>query len=217
MMAAGHLDGLTSMDKAVWAVIEDYEARAQREDQLWDTLSDEDTRRRRDEFLLPVGRATGTLINLIVKEGEARRILEVGSSYGYSTTWLAEAARAIDGKVTSLEHRAAKTEHARTQLARGGLESFVEFRVGDALASLRELSGPFDFVLIDLWKDLYVPVFELLHPKLAPGAILVADNMLYPESARAHANAYRERVRSAPDMTSVLLAVGNGVEVSRFR
>jgi predicted O-methyltransferase YrrM len=217
MMAAGHLDGLTSMDKAVWAVIEDYEARAQREDQLWDTLSDEDTRRRRDEFLLPVGRATGTLINLIVKEGEARRILEVGSSYGYSTTWLAEAARAIDGKVTSLEHRAAKTEHARTQLARAGLESFVEFRVGDALASLRELSGPFDFVLIDLWKDLYVPVFELLHPKLAPGAILVADNMLYPESARAHANAYRERVRSAPDMTSVLLAVGNGVEVSRFR
>jgi predicted O-methyltransferase YrrM len=208
---------LASMDKAVWTVIEDYEARAQREEQLWDTLSDEDMRRRRDEFLLPVGRATGTLISLIVREGKALRILEVGSSYGYSTTWLAEAARAIGGKVTSLELRAAKAEYARAQLARAGLESFVEFRVGDALASLGELSGPFDFVLIDLWKDLYVPVFELLHPKLAPGAILVADNMLYPESARAHANAYRERVRTARDMTSVLLAVGNGLEVSRFR
>ena len=84
---------LTSMDPAVWAVIEDYEARAQREEELWETLSEEDVRRRLDEFLLPVGRATGTLINLIVKEGAARRILEVGSSYGYSTAWLAESAR----------------------------------------------------------------------------------------------------------------------------
>jgi predicted O-methyltransferase YrrM len=207
----------TSMEPAVWGVIEDYEARAQREDELWDTLSEEDVRRRLDEFLLPVGRATATLINLIVKEGAARSILEVGSSYGYSTTWLAEAARAIGGKVTSLELKAAKAEYARAQLARAGLESFVEFRVGDALASLAQLSGPFDFVLIDLWKDLYVPVFDLLQSKLAPGAILVADNMLQPEHSRPHAQAYRERVRSAPGMTSVLLAVGNGLEVSRYR
>jgi predicted O-methyltransferase YrrM len=208
---------LSSMEPAVWAVIEDYEARAQREEELWETLSEEDARRRLDEFLLPVGRASGTLINLIVKEGGARRILEVGSSYGYSTTWLAEAARAIDGKVTSLELRAQKADYARAQLARAGLQSFVEFRVGDALASLAQLPGPFDFVLIDLWKDLYVPVFELLQPKLAPGAILVADNMLYPESAQPHAQAYRERVRTASGMTSVLLAVGNGLEVSRYR
>ena len=164
-----------------------------------------------------MGRAAATLINLIVREGSLRRILEVGSSYGYSTTWLAEAARSIDGKVTSLELRAAKAEYARTQLLRAGLEGFVEFRVGDALASLEQLPGPFDFVLLDIWKDLYVPAFDLLRPKLAPGAILVADNMLFPETAQPHARAYRERVRTAPGMTSVLLAVGNGLEVSRFR
>ena len=173
--------------------------------------------RRRDELLLPVGRAAGTLINLLVREAEARRILEVGSSYGYSTTWLAEAARAIDGKVVSLELQQPKTEYARQQLARAGLEAHVEFKVGDALASLAALPGPFDFVLIDLWKDLYVPVFDLLHPKLAQGAIVVADNMLQPASARAHAKAYRQRVLAAADMTSVLLEVGNGLEVSRFR
>jgi predicted O-methyltransferase YrrM len=201
----------------VWRVLDDYEVRAQREDRLWSTLTEPELRQRLDEFLLPVGRAAGTLINLIVKGAKARRILEVGSSYGYSTVWLAEAARAIDGRVVSLELRAAKTEYARAQLARAELERFVEFRVGDALASLAELAGPFDFVLLDLWKDLYVPVFEQLHPKLAPGAIIVADNMLQPESARAHADAYRKRVRAAPGMTSVLLAVGNGLEVSRYR
>jgi predicted O-methyltransferase YrrM len=206
-----------AIDPAVWKVLEDYEARARRDEQLWSSLSEGELRARLDEFLLPVGRAAATLMNLIIKEGKARRILEVGSSYGYSTAWLAEAAHAIGGKVISLELRPAKVDYARAQLARARLESSVEFRVGDALESLAQLSGPFDFVLIDLWKDLYVPVFERVYPKLAPGAIIVADNMLHPENARPHAEAYRERVRSAPEMTSVLLAVGNGLELSRYR
>jgi predicted O-methyltransferase YrrM len=211
------MNNLASMDQAVWAVLDDYEARAAREKKLWSTLSSEQAARRRDEMLLPVGRETGTLLNLLVKSGEARRILEVGSSYGYSTTWLAEGARAVGGKVTSLELKADKTAYAGAQLARAGLAAYVEFHIGDALASLKALAGPFDLVLIDLWKDLYVPVFELLHPKLAQGAIVVADNMLQPESARPHARAYRERVRAAHDMTSVLLSIGNGIEVSRYQ
>ena len=205
------------VDRALWEVIEEYEARAQRDEELWNSLSEAEIRRRLDEFLLPVGRAAATLMNLIIKESKARRILEVGSSYGYSTVWLAEAARAVGGRVVSLELRAAKTEYARTQLARAQLESLVEFRIGDALESLAQLPGPFDFVLIDLWKDMYVPVFERLYPKLAPGAVVVADNMLQPENTRPHARAYRERVRAAADMSSVLLAVGNGLEVSRYR
>jgi predicted O-methyltransferase YrrM len=205
------------IDPAVSAVLADYEARAQREEHIWSTLSPEEFSRRRDELLLPVGPAAGALMNLIIKEGEARHVLEVGSSYGYSTIWLAEAARAAGGKVVSLELKAEKAEYARAQLARAALDSFVEFRVGDALASLTQLPGPFDFVLVDLWKDLYVPVFERLYPLLAQGAIIVADNMLQPESARAHARAYRERVRAARDMTSILLPVGNGLEVSRYQ
>jgi predicted O-methyltransferase YrrM len=208
---------LVSIDPAVLTVIADYEVRAKREDELWDTLSPEEASRRRDDLLLPVGRAAATLMSILIKEAGARRILEVGSSYGYSTTWLAEAARAVGGKVVSLELRAAKTEYARAQLARAGLEGYVEFRVGDALGSLAALSGPFDFALIDLWKDLYVPVFERLYPKLAPGAIIVADNMLEPQNARAHARAYQERVRAAPDVSSVLLTVGNGLELSRYQ
>jgi predicted O-methyltransferase YrrM len=72
-------------------------------------------------------------------------------------------------------------------------------------------------VLLDLWKNLYVACFELIYPKLAPGGIILADNMLYPETAIAAANAYRERVRAAPQMTSVLLPVGSGIEISRYR
>jgi predicted O-methyltransferase YrrM len=207
----------TALDPAFTAVIAEYEARAQREQVLMDTLSEVEVRRRLDEMLLSVGRPAGMLLNLLVKEAKAKRILEVGSSYGYSTHWLAEAARAVGGKVTSLELQVAKTDYATAQLRKVGLADRVEFRIGDALSSLKGLAGPFDFVLIDLWKDLYVPVWELLYPKLAPGALVVADNMTNPESAQAHARAYRGRVLASAGMTSVLLPVGNGLELSRFR
>ena len=206
-----------AMDDGLRDVLEEYEERAAREDELWETLTPDEASRRRDEMLLPVGREAGVLLNLLIKGAGAQRILEVGSSYGYSTHWLADGARTSGGKVISLELQAPKTEYARVRLQRAGLADFVEFRVGDALASLKALPGPFDFVLVDLWKDLYVPVFELLYPKLAQGALVVADNMLQPESARVHARAYRERVRVAPEMTSVLLQVGNGLEISRYR
>src|SRR5215813_10997416 len=70
-----------ALDPPVWAVLDDYEARARREEQLFERLTPEELGRRRDELLLPVGRATGRLMNLLVKETRAKRILEVGSSY----------------------------------------------------------------------------------------------------------------------------------------
>ena len=105
-----------AMDPRVRRVIEEYEERAQRDEQLWNSLSEAELRARLDEFLLPVGWAAASLMNLIIKEGEARRILEVGSSYGYSTIWLAEAARATGGKVISLELRVQPIEHRHVQI-----------------------------------------------------------------------------------------------------
>lgn len=170
-----------------------------------------------DELLLSVGRDAGTLIYLLSTGAQSRRILELGTSYGYSTVWLGAAARATGGKVLSLELQDYKIEHARQALTRAGLSTRVEFHAGDCLETLKTLNGPFDFVLLDVWKDLYLPCFELVHPKLAPGGMICADNMLMPESARAHADAYRARVRAAGDMDSVLVDVGNGIEISRKR
>jgi predicted O-methyltransferase YrrM len=170
-----------------------------------------------DELLLSVGREAGTLLYLLATGGQARRILELGTSYGYSTVWLGAAARATGGKVQSLELKEFKIEHARQALTRAGLSTRVEFHAGDCLETLKTLSGPFDFVLLDVWKDLYLPCFELVHPKLAPGGVICADNMLIPEHVRPQAEAYRARVRQAGDLDSVLVDVGNGIEISRKR
>lgn len=209
-------DKLPAMDSSVEAVLREYDQRAETEMQRMRGLAPGEFMSHLDEFLLPVGPATGQLMNLLIKESKAKSILEVGTSYGYSTVWLAEAARANAGKVTTLDLAANKQAHARGALERAGLADFVEFRLGDARDSIAALEGPFEFVLIDLWKDLYIPCFDLLHGKLASGAIVVADNMISPEFSRADAERYRKHVRAQADMQSVLLHVGSGIELSRY-
>jgi predicted O-methyltransferase YrrM len=206
---------MASMDQAVRHVLDEYEARSEAEEKRWNELDPKDFVEERDKFLLAVGPATGMLINLLVKEAESKVILEIGTSYGYSTVWLAEAARETGGRVITLELQAEKQRYALERLTQARLADFVEFRLGDARELLAKLDKNVDFVLLDLWKDMYVPCFDLFHPRLNPGAVVVADNMLFPESTQGHAAKYRKHVRSQGDMQSILLPVGSGLEVSR--
>jgi predicted O-methyltransferase YrrM len=205
---------MSLVDPVIERVLAEFERRAE-EEQRRTNFASPDTNL--DELLLSVGREAGMLLYLLATGAQSRRILELGTSYGYSTVWLGAAARATGGKVLSLELRDFKIEHARQALTRAGLSTRVEFHQGDCLETLKTLPGPFDFVLLDVWKDLYLPCFELVHPKLAPGGIIAADNMLLPEVVRPQAEAYRKRVRAVGDLDSVLLDVGNGIELSRKR
>ena len=168
----------------------------------------------RDQRLLAVGPETGRLINIIARSLKAPYILEIGTSYGYSAIWLGHAARASGGRLTTLELQAAKSAHAREMAEQAGLADVIDFRVGDALALIDALPAGIDFVLLDLWKDLYVPCLEAFLPKLNPGAIIVADNILHPggEAVRH----YVEVVRATPGIRSLLLPVGSGLEISRL-
>ncbi|MDF3019993.1 MAG: putative methyltransferase [Steroidobacteraceae bacterium] len=203
------------VDPVIERVLAEFERRAEEEHRRTTAPGSPDANL--DDLLLSVGRDAGTLLYLLATGAQSRRILELGTSYGYSTVWLGAAARATGGKVLSLELKDFKIEHARQALTRAGLSTRVEFHAGDCLETLKALPGPFDFVLLDVWKDLYLPCFELVHPKLAPGGIICADNMLIPEKVRPQAEAYRARVREAGDMDSVLVDVGNGIEISRRR
>ena len=204
------------MDAAVNQVFAEDDARSAREAELFREARGDFTKIRRDDLLLAVGPASGRFLNTLVKGARAQRILEIGTSYGYSTIWLAEAARETAGGLHTLEIAPAKQSYAREMLAKAGLEDFVEFHCGNAVELIPGLDDGIDFVLVDLWKDLYVPCLERIAPKLAPGAIVVADNMLQPREAREDARAYRRAVRALPGVSSVLLPIGSGLEVSRM-
>jgi predicted O-methyltransferase YrrM len=204
------------MNKAVEQILKEFEKRSERE---WDEIgrmSTADWQSQLDRFLLSVGPATGQLMNLLIKEAKAKSVLEVGSSYGYSTVWLAEAVRESGGVVTSLEIHPEKQKHARASIEKAGLDGFVDFKLGDARESLRTLTRTFDFILLDLWNELYIPCFDLFYHKLNPGAQIVADNMIFPESYHKDAAAYQKHIRTKPGIQSLLLPVGFGLELSRY-
>src|SRR5271155_2312315 len=120
------------MDEAVSRILAEYEARIAAEEKLTLSIEPASFMARRDEFLLPIGQDTGRVLNILIKSAKARSILEVGTSYGYSTLWLADAARHADGKVVSLELADYKARYAREALARAGLADRVDIQVGSA-------------------------------------------------------------------------------------
>ena len=168
----------------------------------------------RDQHLLPVGPESGQLINILARSLKAPNILEIGTSYGYSGIWLAEAARAAGGKVTTLELQDYKIAYAREMADKAGLSDHIEFQQGDALELIAQMPTGIDFVLLDLWKDLYIPCLDAFLPKLNPGAMIVADNIIYPGGDDVRR--YSKAVRAKPGMTSILVPVGAGLEISRY-
>jgi predicted O-methyltransferase YrrM len=207
----------TSIDPRVTQVLDEYHQRIAAEGPRMKRAGQDGTFMKIiDELLLPVGPDSGQLINILIKSLKAPTILELGTSYGYSGIWLAEAARATGGRLITMELSAEKSAYARDMSKKAGLADFVDFKVGDAVAMIGELSQGIDFVLVDLWKNLYVPCLEAFYPKLNPGAIIVSDNMIEPAIEHEAVMRYQSVLRAKPKMTSILVPVGSGLEISRF-
>ena len=205
------------MDPKVRSVMDEYQQRLDTENLETSKFDSDMYLRRRDAFLLGIGPETGTFLNILIKLGRPKVIVEVGTSYGYSTLWLAEAAACVGAKLITTDIDAEKSSYAAAMLCKAGLESCVEFITGDALTVLSDLDGQIDFALIDLWKELYVPSFERIFPKLSHGGVVFADNMTSPAYQRESAANYIAHVRNTPGIESVTIPIGSGIEMSIFQ
>lgn len=166
------------------------------------------------KLMLDVGPETGMMLNLFVLMAKARTVLEVGSSVGYSTIWMAEAARQTGGKVITLEMDEGKFKEMKANVEEAGLSAQVEPMLGDAAVNIARLKGPFDLVLLDHWKKDYVRAFDQIWPNVPVGGVVLADNILLPQAVRADAQVYVDHVRRAPGARSLTLTVGMGVELT---
>jgi predicted O-methyltransferase YrrM len=163
---------------------------------------------RRDR-LRTVEAATAELLGVLVRATRARRILELGTSSGYGTIWLADAAEATGGRVLSLDVEPARTALARANLAAAALGDRVELRTADAATVLPTLpAGAFELVFADAERAEYPAYFEALIACLAPGGLVVADNAV---SHAAELAAFRALVDADARLSSALVEVGAGV------
>lgn len=132
---------------------------------------------RMGELYLAVSPSEGRLLYLLARAARARRLVEFGASYGVSTLYLAAAAQDTGGALVTTEAHPDKCRALRATLAEAGLDNRVTLLEGDALETLADLPGPIDFLLLDGWKSMYLPVLTLLRPRLAQGALVLADNV----------------------------------------
>ena len=200
-------------DPAVAEVFAGY-ARRHADEQARASVMGNEMFARRNEFLLPVGPEVGWFLHSLILARRPARILELGTSYGYSTLFLADAARQAGAVLITMDLADYKQAEARANIERAGLGDVVDFRLGDAVALIHADPGSFDLVLLDIWKDLYVPCLEAFYPKLSEEGIVAADNMIEPEMAREDVRKYRAAIRALPDMQTTLLPIGSGIELS---
>jgi predicted O-methyltransferase YrrM len=161
----------------------------------------------------------GKLLYLVTKIAGAKRVLEIGTLGGYSTTWLARALPA-DGKVITLELDQKHAEVARRNLARAGMVDRVEVRVGRATETLRQMidqrEAPFDLIFIDADKPSYVEYLQLALHLSRTGTVILADNLIRngrviddrpaDESARG-AKAFNEALAANHRLDSIILPI----------
>lgn len=149
---------------------------------------------------------------------DARRVVELGTSYGVSTLYLAAAVRdniraaGGSGVVIGTEYGPEKARAAREHFSDAGLNSFIDLREGDLRETLRQIEGPIDFILSDIWHPMVCPALELTVPHLRPRAVIITDNTEIDRSAYADFFAFiNDPVRHFQTMT---LPFSGGLEMS---
>jgi predicted O-methyltransferase YrrM len=158
-----------------------------------------------------VASTTGRFLFARVAPQNACEVLEIGGSRGYSTIWLAAAARILGGRVVSLENDPAKCAAWRANLDAAGLGDWAELVEGDAHETLPAIEDVFDVVFLDAEKDDYETLFGLARPKLEPGGIAVADNVVSHEETLG---AYSRARQADPSLVSVTVPLDRGLELS---
>jgi predicted O-methyltransferase YrrM len=129
------------------------------------------------DFYLPVTPEAGRLLYALVRATRPSTVVEFGMSLGISAIHLASAVRDNgSGRVVTTELSAAKVAAAKKTFAETGLDDLITVLEGDALTTLVDVETPVEFVLLDGWKELYLPVIKLLQPRLSAGALVIADN-----------------------------------------
>ena len=136
----------------------------------------------RSDKLVALDRGKAEFCYQLCRANDARRVVEVGTSYGVSTLYLAAAVRdnvragGGHGVVIGTEYEPGKASAARAHFEQAGLDPFIELREGDLRETLKRIDGPVDFMLVDIWIAMAQPALQLVAPHLKPGAIVICDN-----------------------------------------
>ena len=169
-----------------------------------------------------ISKNIGMFYNILLKSINAKNILEIGMSVGYSGLWFADAVmsnKQLNGQIITIDREKFKIDNARRNFEEAGVSSLIEIRKGGARKILHEIKEEFgknyfDFIFIDADKESYIEYFDLCLPLVRKGGIIGADNILFPERFNEMMADYLSHVRSKSNVQSVTIPIDNGEEVT---
>ncbi len=168
-----------------------------------------------------VGPLVGRLLAQLTLLTKAKRILELGSGFGYSAYWFAKAA-GENGRVICTDGEASNRERALEYLKRGGIINRVDFRVGNALEIIDELDGQFDIILNDIDKEDYPEALQKGVPRLKRGGLLITDNVIWsgrvlernPDKSTQAILEFNKLIYESRELWTTIIPLRDGVSVS---
>ena len=173
-----------------------------------------------EDRMLAITKETGELLKMILRLKNAKNMLEVGMSTGYSTIWCAEAIYEQSGKIITIEKKQNKIKRAKENFQKAGVMDIITIKNGLAIQILTELNlqqkyrNFFDFVLIDADKESVIEYFDLIFPMVSVGGVIVTDNMLYPEKFRKDMKKFSDYLKKNPKLRTITSPIGNGEEIT---
>jgi len=175
-----------------------------------------------EERLNCISKNIGMFYNIMLKSINAKKILEIGMSVGYSGLWFADAVMSStqsDGQIITIDREKFKINKATQNFEEAGVYSLIKIREGEAKKILHEIKEEFgenyfDFIFIDADKESYIEYFDLCLPLVRKGGIIGADNILFPERFNEMMADYLSHVRSNPNVQSVTVPIDNGEEIT---
>lgn len=173
------------------------------------------------EKMLAITPKIGRFYGILLRATRATRVLEIGTSVGYSTIWFADALQeSPDSQITTIEYDVKKIERAKKNFEDAGINHIIKQRHGLAIDVLSELgkeikqSKKFDFVFIDADKERYVQYFDAAFPLLKIGGLIGADNILVPTRYNHLIKPYLDHVKNNPKVISETVPIDNGEEIT---
>jgi caffeoyl-CoA O-methyltransferase len=165
-----------------------------------------------DKGQLAVSEEDGRFLRLLVATRGARSILEIGAASGYSGIWLGLGARESGGRVVAIEYDPTRAKEAAANVKRAGLDDVVRVVHGDAFKEIPKLQGTFDFVFLDAWKPDYKKFFDMVFPRLTPGGLFTAHNVV---NKKKDMEPFLAAIQNNPALlTTVVSPSGEGMSVS---
>ena len=155
----------------------------------------------------------GKILHELVLKGNFKHILEIGTSTGHSTVWLAWAASKTGGRVNTIEIDRGRYEKARANFDKAGVASFIQAHLADAHSLVPRLQGPFDFIFCDADKEWYLQYFQMTRDKIVPGGCFTAHNVLW--SHDPNIRKFLDHIQKDPEFrTTIVPGSGEGISVS---